>query len=268
MTVANENFPSDLAFEPEPISPFDPQDNTGRRAMVLLGLTFGGLFLVAILVFRLYQPGVRDRADPPFIAADDTPFRTVPAEDVTETDLGAEIYASLEGNAPDAVVDAPAGVLADELPDIMEIEVEPVRTAAESVADEPTPAPVRGADIPSPQPARPEPAQTQPAQTQPTRTQPVRAATPPPAAGGSSDWVVQVASLRSDVEAQATFATVASRFASDLPGSAYADVARADLAEKGIYYRVRVAGLADKTAANRLCNTFKAQGQACFVTRR
>ena len=265
MTAANESFPSDLAFEPEPISPFDPQDNTGRRAMVLLGLTFGGLLLVAILVFRLYQPGVRDRADPPFIAAEDTPFRTVPTEDVTETDLGAEVYASLEGNAPDAVVDAPAGVLADDLPEIMEIEVEPVRTAPEPVVAEPTPAPepIRVADIPSPQPARPEPARPEP-----VRSEPVRAVTPPPAAGGSSDWVVQVASLRSDAEAQATFATVASRFASDLPGSAYADVARADLAEKGIYYRVRVAGLADKTAANRLCNTFKAQGQACFVTRR
>lgn len=251
MSAANETFPSELAFEPEPISPFDPQDNSGRRAMILLALTFGGLLLVAVLVFRLYQPGVRDRADPPFIAADDTPFKTVPETDVTETDLGTEVYASLEGDGTGATPDVRIGAPAGQLPDVMEIEVEPIRTATDpvpAVVPEPEPEPVQVVEIPKPAPARP--------------------ATPPAAAGGTSDWVVQVASLRSDAEAQATYSTVSRTFASALPASAYADVARADLAEKGVYYRVRVAGLADKSAANRLCNTFKAQGQACFVTRR
>jgi hypothetical protein len=48
----------------------------------------------------------------------------------------------------------------------------------------------------------------------------------------------------------------------------YADVKRADLGDKGIYYRTRVAGLADKSAAQSLCNSFKAAGQACFVAKR
>jgi len=249
MTVENDTFPSDLAFEPEPISPFDPQENTGRRALILLALTFGGLTLIAILVYRLYQPGIRDRADPPFIAADDTPFKTVPEDQIVETDLGSEVYASLEGTADDVTVTLPNRVPADDLPDIMDIDVEPVRTVTA-----PAPAPavqaresVRVAEIPKPEPARPAAAQ---------------------ASGGSSDWVVQVASLRSDSEARESFASLASKFSSALPGSAYADIARADLAEKGIYYRVRVVGLADKSSANRLCTTFKAQGQACFVTRR
>ena len=54
----------------------------------------------------------------------------------------------------------------------------------------------------------------------------------------------------------------------DLVAGKYADVKRADLKEKGVYYRTRIAGMADKTAANSLCNAFKAAGQACFVTKR
>lgn len=85
---------------------------------------------------------------------------------------------------------------------------------------------------------------------------------------GSSEWVVQVASVRSEQDARAVWNKVSTKFESVLSSGHYADIKYADLAEKGVYYRLRVAGLADKTAASNLCLAFETQGQACFVTRK
>ena len=259
--TASDNFVDDLSFDSEPISPFDPQDNSGKRALILLGLTFGGLLLLAILVFNLYQPGTRDRGTPPIITADNQPFKVEPSDagGSDAPDQDREVFNQIDGTGEVGIETTPDAEdpvnLADELPDTVEVELQPV-------------VPVRPAQTrPDPTPSRPEPT---PAASTP---EPVRVAeTPRPTtssvAGGSSDWVVQVASLRSESEAQATWNSLSGQFSGSLPSSAIADIQRADLAEKGIYYRLRVAGLADKSAANALCNTFKAQGQACFLAKR
>jgi len=53
-----------------------------------------------------------------------------------------------------------------------------------------------------------------------------------------------------------------------LTSSYFADIKRVDLGAKGIYYRLRVAGLADKTAATNLCTRLKSRGQDCIVTKK
>lgn len=243
------------AFEPEPVHPYDPSDASGRRAMILLFLTFGGLLLLAWLVFSLYQPGVRDRDAPPIITASDQPFKTAPETPggAQTPDQDREVYGAIDGSSPDGVTTAPlpeqpldTRPAAPELPTRMEVEVEPVVPMPEpEPRSEPEPAPV----VRTPAPSTP-------------------AASRPAVAGGSSDWVVQVASLRSQAEARDTYDRLSRRFASQLPSTASADIQRADLGDKGIYYRVRVAGLADKAAANRLCSAFKGANQACFVAKR
>jgi cell division protein FtsN len=40
------------------------------------------------------------------------------------------------------------------------------------------------------------------------------------------------------------------------------------LAEKGIYYRARVAGFGSRADASATCDRLKAAGQSCFVARR
>jgi len=85
---------------------------------------------------------------------------------------------------------------------------------------------------------------------------------------GNSEYVVQVASVRSQDDAQAVWNTINTKFNDLTQQGLYADVRRVDLQEKGIYFRTRIAGLADKDAASQLCNTFKSRGQACFVTRK
>ena len=85
---------------------------------------------------------------------------------------------------------------------------------------------------------------------------------------GSSDYVVQVASVRSAAAAQDIWNKTEAKFSDVINSQMYADIKFADLAEKGVYYRLRVAGLADKSAASALCDKFKTRGQACFVTRK
>jgi len=79
---------------------------------------------------------------------------------------------------------------------------------------------------------------------------------------------VQVASVRSESAAQDIWNKTEAKFGDVIGSNMYADIKYADLAEKGIYYRLRVAGISSKEAASRLCEQFKARDQACFVTRK
>ncbi len=46
-----------------------------------------------------------------------------------------------------------------------------------------------------------------------------------------------------------------------------ANVVRADLGDRGIFYRLRVTGIADKRQARKLCARLKKRGTSCFVSR-
>ena len=85
---------------------------------------------------------------------------------------------------------------------------------------------------------------------------------------GGSVYVAQVASVRSRGDAEEIWKTIEQKFDSVLPDRLYADIKRADLGDKGVYYRLRLAGLDDKAAADRLCERLVARDQACFVTKK
>ncbi len=82
-------------------------------------------------------------------------------------------------------------------------------------------------------------------------------------AGG---YVVQVSSQRSAEQAQASFAAMQRRYRSVL-GGFEPNIQRADLGDKGTYFRVRIGPMASRDAALRLCEQLKAAGGSCFVTR-
>jgi len=97
-----------------------------------------------------------------------------------------------------------------------------------------------------------------------TQTQAAAPAAATPTAStpaGSAPAYVQLASQRSEADARATANTIVSRFG-PLFNGANIEIQRADLGERGIYYRVRVpaASLSDATA---MCNNLKAQGGDC-----
>lgn len=86
-----------------------------------------------------------------------------------------------------------------------------------------------------------------------------------PASVPSGDFVVQLASLRSPEQAQATFNTLQGRFGSLLGGFA-PNVQQVDLGDRGIYHRLRV-GPMDRAAADSLCARFQSAGGDCLVQR-
>ena len=85
-------------------------------------------------------------------------------------------------------------------------------------------------------------------------------------ATGQGGYVVQVSSQRSADQAQASFASMQRRYNSVL-GGFEANIQRADLGEKGTYYRVRIGPMANRESAVQLCEQLKSAGGSCFVTR-
>jgi hypothetical protein len=98
----------------------------------------------------------------------------------------------------------------------------------------------------------------------PQRAAPVRTAAVPPAAtaGGYS---VQVTSQRSEADAQAAFAQLQTKFPSVL-GDRQAVIRRADLGDKGIYYRAQIPFGSQSEAAD-FCTGLRNAGGQCIVQR-
>jgi len=244
MTNTPNEFSPDLNVAQETLQPFDVREREGLSPLIKLALLAGGLLLAAIIVLKLYTPGVRDRDDPPRITADNTPFKVKP-DDIGGTQTPNQdkvVFEVMDGKAPDTEVTT------DPLPE-RPITIQP----PEPVIKKPVTKPVVT-----------KPIVTRPAVTQAPVRQPTAQAIP---ANGHSEWVVQVASTRSQADAANVWSTLQGKFPRLVDGK-YGDVVRVDLGDKGIYFRTRVAGLADKSAAQSLCGSFKAANQACFVTKK
>lgn len=88
------------------------------------------------------------------------------------------------------------------------------------------------------------------------------AAAPPPAAQGQVR--IQVASLGSEADAERQARRLRARFDAVL-GDASTLIQRADLGQRGVFYRLQFVGFADRNAARAVCSTLKAQNQDCLV---
>jgi cell division septation protein DedD len=108
----------------------------------------------------------------------------------------------------------------------------------------------------SPQAAQPAPAEprTQVASTNPTQS----------AATGGGSYVVQVSSQRSEADAQASYRALQGKFPSVL-GSRPPLIKRADLGDKGVYYRAMVGPFASSEEAAHVCSNLKTAGGQCVV---
>jgi cell division septation protein DedD len=104
------------------------------------------------------------------------------------------------------------------------------------------------------------PGQGDTAAAAPARTR-TAVATSAPAGGGS---YVQVTSRRTEGEAQTEFRALQAKFPSQLNGHD-AVIRRADLGEKGVFYRALVGPFASADEALQLCSGLKAAGGNCIV---
>jgi cell division protein FtsN len=80
----------------------------------------------------------------------------------------------------------------------------------------------------------------------------------------SGSYLLQIGAYKSEGEAMSAWKTYQSKHATLLSGFG-PDVQKADLGEKGTWYRLRIASFADKDAAAALCDRLKAQNANCFL---
>ena len=227
----------------EELVPFDVQGYSGNKGIWLLGLMVLTLLAVLFFLFKIYQPGVRDRGEAPKILADKTPYKVEPdnpgGDVVPNQDL--EVYDVMNGTTTDATVK-----IADSAEEPMErplVDIE-IKDRGDS-GDSETPSETISETIPKPEPV----------------------IVPPTSSSGlDSRYVVQLASLRSQSDADNTWTQIQKKYSGVIPNGGYADIIRASVPEKGIFYRVRLAGMPDQATAKRVCDKFQSLGQSCFVT--
>jgi hypothetical protein len=113
----------------------------------------------------------------------------------------------------------------------------------------------------APQGGQPEPAAapTRLAATNPLQTVPSSGAT-------SGGYVVQVSSQRNEADAQASYRALQGKFPTVL-GSRAPLIKRADLGDKGVFYRAMVGPFASSDEAAQFCGSLKTAGGQCVVQR-
>ncbi|AUX76171.1 SPOR domain-containing protein [Sinorhizobium fredii] len=137
-------------------------------------------------------------------------------------------------------------------------EVAPVRSVkTTAVGSEPTPSAKPAAEAPAAAAPEAKPA-TETAAAQPAA--PLATASVP-----AGSYVVQIASLPSEAEAQKSYNNLSAKFASVIGGRGV-DIRKAEIAGKGTYYRVRIPA-GSREEANALCSRYKSAGGSCLVTK-
>src|SRR5262249_14761188 len=119
-----------------------------------------------------------------------------------------------------------------------------------------------------PPPARPTPApQTK---TGPLAIAPPSAEAPPPVrtvrTSTDGSYVVQVSAQKTEADAQASDRALHQKYP-DVLGSRQASIRRADLGDKGVYYRAQIGPFTTADQANAFCGNLKAAGGQCIVQR-
>ena len=90
---------------------------------------------------------------------------------------------------------------------------------------------------------------------------------PSPTFVANGPYVAQIAALQSEAAADVAWRRLSSR-APALFAAARLDVERADLGQRGIYYRVRAGYFADRVNAARFCERIRQMGQDCIAAAR
>jgi cell division septation protein DedD len=163
----------------------------------------------------------------------------------------------------------PAGAAPAEAPADMQLAAAGPAQAQAAAAEPPAAEPAAETPpAPTAKPALQQVAAVQPAPAKPKPPKPVTqtaSITPAPAAAAAK-YVVQVGSKKNQTEALASFADMQQKYPT-LLASYRPMVQKADLGAKGVWYRLRIGPIADKTAATKLCGQLKSQGLPdCLVT--
>ena len=245
--------------------------------------------------YRAFVSKSAGPTDPPIIKADPTPPKTVPAPATTASvDPGKPIQDRIAAPAPERVVpreeqpvslptappppratapqpsaqaaaplvSPPPPTSANEPKKVKTVTIRQDNSGADSaaLASAPAAAPPVQTRAPAAKQSDSAPMAIAP---QPNSRSKVAARTPPAQAAGGA-YVVQVSAQKTEDEARASYQALQQKYPSVL-GSREANIRRADLGDKGVYYRAQIGPFTTADQANSLCSDLKAAGGQCIV---
>ncbi len=223
--------------------------------------------------------------DPPERQAENllpTPEKPMPApapagEEQAKPAYGGKIENILPAERPTASIspNQPAGVEVAERPAVKvpeppkpeetPVQLPKIRETAPA-DDKPKAEPLAQAAISAPEPSAAKPAPV----AKPVAPEPKVEAKPEPkpqeTASTDGGYSVQLAAVREESAARREWSRLQKRHP-DLLGSLSLQVVRADLGNRGIFYRLRAGPISDKDKAAQLCTNLKKQKLGCLVIR-
>lgn len=245
---------------------FDARLDDGGRGPLLLIVSVALLLAFIAVVYTAYHQGLRKggRDAAPLISAEPGPIKVRPANN---DKTAGRPTPNLDNRAYEPLDDVQA-VPADKVTTAPLPEAplaRPVVKPAGPAQNTATNPPVTVARKETP-PARKTIAKPKPKPTaSPVATTGPAVSAAPAATPG--DFVVQIAAFRSEDQALTAWAGLANRL-SAVTSNLSPDIQRADLGERGVFYRLRAASFASREAAKAACDQLKAGGQDCLVVRR
>jgi hypothetical protein len=218
-------------------------------ALLVMGLFGGGLWFAYVQGTR-HASGNPAGADVPLLRADERPTKVKP--------------------------ERPGGM---EIPDRDKLIYNPTRPVVEHLLPPPEKPLPRPAAAPNSAQREQPPAASVPVSTptlppaaipQAQQTAAASAGKPPPVppkpTTATAGARLQLGSVRSEEAARQDWERIRRKNA-DLLGALSATPIRADLGDKGIYYRILTAPVADQAAAERICSELKQRSVGCIVVR-
>jgi cell division protein FtsN len=255
---------------PDEFDTFDAREaEQDRRGWLVLLAAVVVFALFMAVVWNAFQLGMRERDESPLIMADSEPYRVPPDEpggfvtphqDLTAFELRArESDRNAARTDPDAQPAAPRPSAEEPLARPERLPPLQVEAADTDAMDEPAEREPDPASQPAPEPQPQTPARSEP---------PVELRAPTAAAASASGaFVVQIGAYRALEEAESGWLAFVSRHG-DLTSGRAPDIQRADLGERGVFHRLRVAGFETREDAAAYCSRLDARGQSCLVARR
>ena len=229
-------------------------------ALLIMALFAGGLWFAYVEGAR-HMAGTGGSGDIPLIRADTRPMKVKPAEPggMPIPDRDMLIYGQ---NRPivEHLLPPPEQPMALPAPPA------PKPVVSASADAPPTPAPSTGAPGSGTAAASTQPEQSAglpPANPNPMPSKPAEAEPQPGKAGGVR---LQLGAVRSEEVAREEWARI-KRSNPDLLGRLTAVAIRADLGDKGVYYRIQAGPVGDPATAERLCGELRQRHLACIIVR-
>lgn len=220
-------------------------DEEGSRLPLLVAIAILVLAAFGGVVWLAYNQGLqRGREDAPrVIAAEQGPVRTAPQNPGGATPYkGLKIYEQPAPQEDAADNTAPAAPAAS--------------PPAKAKTETPAPALRVAKQAPAKTPA---PAKVAVAKQAPVAPAPVK---PAPAQAAAGTYVLQIGAYKSEAEANAAWTVFQKKH--PIAGGYATDIQKADLGDKGIWYRLRIGSFDSSSAAGALCDKLKADGGNCF----